>query len=83
LTTSWSKVAKCKDDASDLHWMKIQLKKYGDLRTFCKSKLPLSGRGGNCNVGYDVWKSSSNWGRSKSSYRSATFINKNKKEEIS
>ena len=41
--------------------MKDQLKKYGDSRTFCKSKSPLSGRGGNISSGYDVWKLSSNW----------------------
>ena len=39
-----------------------QLKKYGDSRTSLKSKLPLSGSCGNVNVGYDVWKLSSNWG---------------------
>lgn len=38
-----------------------QLKKYGDSRTSCKSKSPLSGSGGNVNSGYDIWKLSSNW----------------------
>ena len=37
-----------------------QLKKYGDLSTSRKSKLPLFGRAGKVNVGYDVWKFSSN-----------------------
>lgn len=36
-----------------------QLKKYGDLSTSRKSKLPLFGRAGKVNVGYDVWKFSS------------------------
>lgn len=33
-----------------------QLKKYGDSRTFSRSKSPLSGSGGKVRVGCDVWK---------------------------
>lgn len=46
----------------DLSVLQYQLKKYGDSRTFRKSKSPLSGRGGNTNDGCDVWKLSSNCG---------------------
>ncbi|KAK7282068.1 hypothetical protein RIF29_10586 [Crotalaria pallida] len=38
----------------------FHLKKYGELRTFCKSKSPLFGSGGKSNPGYEVWKPSSN-----------------------
>lgn len=38
----------------------IQLKKYGDSKTWLRSKSPLSGSGGNVNVGKDVSKPSSN-----------------------
>ncbi|KAI5320685.1 hypothetical protein L3X38_040393 [Prunus dulcis] len=37
-----------------------QSKSYGDSRTYCKSKSPLSGSGGKVNAGYDAWKLSSN-----------------------
>jgi len=41
-------------------WRIAQLKKYGESRTFCKSKSPLFGNGGKANPGYVVWKPSSN-----------------------
>jgi hypothetical protein len=72
------------------------LKKYGDSRTFRKSKSPLSGRGGNISVGYDVWKLSSNCGQEElKSYNKVkgdkwdifafiylTFLRKKKKKKI-
>lgn len=53
-----------------------QLKKYGDSRTSSKSKLPLSGREGNDNVGYDVWKLSSNCNNKKW----ITLVNRNEQK---
>lgn len=51
------------NDIQMLFCSENQLKKYGDLRTSRKSKLPLSGRGGKTNDGYDVSKLSSKFSR--------------------
>lgn len=41
-------------------WRNAQLKKYGESRTFCKSKSPRFGNGGKVKRGYVLWKPSSN-----------------------
>ena len=53
-----------------------QLKKYGDSRTSLRSKLPLSGSGGNVNVGCDVWKLSSNWESETENYKRVNRLDK-------